>query len=269
MLALLHFGTVPGSNWSNADIAWAVVIGVLAASWLACAFFTARVASAKGYDGETWGFLGLLFGVMALVAAAGLPVAAAAVDKELGPRKPCPDCANRCPIEARICGQCRFEFVRAETLQLLVGELRTADKERARRVADRLRSSWDMGFIDVLVQAAQGAEWGQVMNIVRLLIDGGACDRLQGVVTRMLGENALPEAAKEVARAIARTHTATAAKLLLPMLGRYPEASEWLVVIGPEALPALDQVAVSSDKKLAKESARVIVAIKKEQRRKG
>lgn len=268
MLALLHFGAVPGSGWSTVDIAWAVVIGVLAASWLACAFFTARVASAKGYDGEAWGFLGLLFGAMALVAAAGLPVVASAVDRDLGPRKPCPDCANWCPLEARICGQCRFEFPRAETVQLMADELCLADKERSRRITERLRAIWDVGVIDALAQAAKSAEWERVMNIVPLLIDGGACDRLQVLVTRMMGEHALPEDAKEVARAIARTRSATAAKLLLPMLGRYPEASEWLVVIGPEALPELNQLAVSADKKLAKESARVIAAIMKEQRRK-
>lgn len=39
-----------------------------------CGFFTAYVASKKGYDGGGWFLLGLLFNFVALIAIAGLPM---------------------------------------------------------------------------------------------------------------------------------------------------------------------------------------------------
>ena len=44
-----------------------------AVAWLACAGFSGYVAEQKGYRPLAWGGLGLLFGLMALIAVAGLP----------------------------------------------------------------------------------------------------------------------------------------------------------------------------------------------------
>lgn len=39
---------------------------------IVCSFFCGRVASSKGYDAVTWFFAGLFFGLIALIAAAGM-----------------------------------------------------------------------------------------------------------------------------------------------------------------------------------------------------
>ena len=50
------------------------MIEILAAVvWLASAFFTAAVAQAKGHNGTMWFLGGLGFGLIALIAACGMP----------------------------------------------------------------------------------------------------------------------------------------------------------------------------------------------------
>lgn len=46
-------------------------------AWIACGFFCSVIASDKRYSGGWWFVLGILFGPLALVAAAGLPNQAA------------------------------------------------------------------------------------------------------------------------------------------------------------------------------------------------
>lgn len=49
-------------------------VGVIAAYvWLACAFLSAAVGQAKGRSGFAWLLGGLLFGLFALIAVAGMP----------------------------------------------------------------------------------------------------------------------------------------------------------------------------------------------------
>jgi hypothetical protein len=48
---------------------------VIAAQFLVSAGFSAYVADVKNRNAATWGILGLVFGIFALIAIAGLPVA--------------------------------------------------------------------------------------------------------------------------------------------------------------------------------------------------
>ena len=50
-----------------------MIVFVLLVGWIASAFFCASVASEKGYNGTAWAFGGFLFGIIALIAVAGLP----------------------------------------------------------------------------------------------------------------------------------------------------------------------------------------------------
>ena len=51
-----------------------ILLLVLLVTNVASAFFTAFVATAKGYSTWSWLVAGLVFGVIALIAAAGLPI---------------------------------------------------------------------------------------------------------------------------------------------------------------------------------------------------
>ena len=51
----------------------ALILLWIVAGWMAAAFYTATVASAKGYSFGWWLIGGLVFSLVALIAAAGLP----------------------------------------------------------------------------------------------------------------------------------------------------------------------------------------------------
>ena len=50
-----------------------ILIVVFLFFWLPAGIYSGEVAHQKGYSGAAWGFKGLLFGFIALIAAAGLP----------------------------------------------------------------------------------------------------------------------------------------------------------------------------------------------------
>jgi hypothetical protein len=62
----------------------------LAVIWVVCGGFAAYLASEKSRSGSVWFLLGLLFGPLGLIAAAGLPSASAGATNESpeSPQKP-------------------------------------------------------------------------------------------------------------------------------------------------------------------------------------
>ena len=90
---------------------FAVASGMLAlwwlAAWVACALFSGHLAEQKGRCTACWLLWGLLFGPLALLAAAGLPDRS----RKLGEPHPqthvtCPECVGFVPKSATICQHC-------------------------------------------------------------------------------------------------------------------------------------------------------------------
>ena len=79
------------------------IVVALAVFWLSSAGFCAWVADAKGRDGLDWFFLGLLFGLTALIAIAGAPVLARRAERR------CQACDESISDRATVCPYCRSE----------------------------------------------------------------------------------------------------------------------------------------------------------------
>jgi hypothetical protein len=84
---------------------------ILLIAWIACGIFAAALARAKGRSALGWLILGLLFGVFALIAAAGMP------SLKLPPGTPaardlrrCPNCAEMVRKEANTCRFCGHQL---------------------------------------------------------------------------------------------------------------------------------------------------------------
>lgn len=63
----MELGTALLASFLAAYVLWWPI------AWIACAFFSWVVAREKQYSGFAWFLLGILFGPVTLVAAAGLP----------------------------------------------------------------------------------------------------------------------------------------------------------------------------------------------------
>jgi hypothetical protein len=81
----------------------AIVIDAVAS---ACLSYS--LAKKKGQDATAWSVCGFLFGILGLIAAAGLPTAPVVEGAE--ERKRCPDCAEMVGAEALVCPYCRHQF---------------------------------------------------------------------------------------------------------------------------------------------------------------
>ena len=265
MQALLQFGSARASEWTAAEI---VVVVAIVGCWLACAFLTGHVAASKGHDGGAWGLGGLLFGFVALIAAAGMPLATSA-KAESEPTKFCPDCAASCRLEARICGQCRFEFPRAETIRLMCARLMAGSPPEVARIAARLSENLDEAAVDELVLASEKAPWARLPTAMVLLIKAGVWSQLSWLGNRIAGVttyDVTPEVAA-VIKLLAGAATSESAHILMPSLAHGEAIVSALVEIGEPAVPALTEAAASSDKKRAKAARRALQEIEGKRRR--
>lgn len=97
--------------------AFLAIVGMYASmwivvAWLGCGLFSGHLAAEKGRWGFWWFLMGILFGPIALIAAAGLP------DKNLMRFQPspkthvtCPECAEFAHKTAKVCGHCGCKLI--------------------------------------------------------------------------------------------------------------------------------------------------------------
>ena len=104
------------SLWS-----WCLLIAIL--DGVICAGLASYVAEKKGYSSGAWLAYGFLFGILGLIAAAGL------TSQELDTciQKACPDCAEMIKAQASVCRYCHHNFSNEEVVEELVSALEVDD----------------------------------------------------------------------------------------------------------------------------------------------
>ena len=89
-----------------------ILIALVLQAFISAAL-SAYVASEKGRVGGTWFILGLLFGILGLIAIAGLPVVKGAT---------CQLCREQVYPEATICPHCQGQIQPQHDVELSIGE---------------------------------------------------------------------------------------------------------------------------------------------------
>ena len=89
---------------------WAILgIVVATAQAVVSGFLCHHLAGKKGYGQGVWFVLGFFFGVLGLIACAGLPLEYDASNADFVGKR-CPRCDERVRVKASICRFCHHEF---------------------------------------------------------------------------------------------------------------------------------------------------------------
>ena len=109
------------------------IVVVLVAQAVISGGLSSYLADQKGYSTGAWFFVGFLFGVLGLIACAGLPVVNESTDvysRDESLVKRCPRCAELVRIEASVCRFCQHEFNdRTKVIQELESLLSEEDED--------------------------------------------------------------------------------------------------------------------------------------------
>ncbi|MDO8587373.1 MAG: zinc ribbon domain-containing protein [Armatimonadota bacterium] len=102
---------VYGPSWFTG---W--IIGIIIIDAIVCAGLSGYVADRKGYSNGGWAACGFFFGILGLIAAAGLPRITGTADYMA---KKCPDCGEPIRIEARVCRFCGHKYDESQVINEL------------------------------------------------------------------------------------------------------------------------------------------------------
>ncbi len=96
---------------------YVILIVILQA--IICAALASNLAEKKGYSSGAWGVCGFFFGILGLIAAAGLPSRGDLYQRGTILVKICPTCAEPIKIEAQVCKYCGQKFSKEEIISEL------------------------------------------------------------------------------------------------------------------------------------------------------
>jgi len=116
-----------------------------------CGCLSFSLAKKKGHDAGAWFACGFFFGILGLIAAAGLPTVRAVEGSD--ERKRCPDCAERVCGEALVCPYCRHQFTPEDGRTALLATLESEDPEVRSQAIEGLSGQAGQGILTRLLEA--------------------------------------------------------------------------------------------------------------------
>lgn len=129
---------------------WIIILVLLA---IVCAALSSSVAKKKGHSGDTWGTIGFFFGVLGLIAAAGLPDKRAMQVGGDAKLKTCPDCAESIKRAAKVCRFCGYQFGGREVEEVLIESLESGSISEKIEALETIGEIGDKSLIPHVMKA--------------------------------------------------------------------------------------------------------------------
>jgi RNA polymerase subunit RPABC4/transcription elongation factor Spt4 len=223
------------------------------------------LAKKKGHDAGAWFACGFFFGILGLIAAAGLPTVRASEQAER--RKLCSDCAESVGKDARVCPYCGHRFTDEEERTELLAALNSDDadtrrlaiegltQQTGRRVTGRLVEALDDPDVAVRVAAIEAlGRVGDKSVALRITDVLENASESWGVDWHLALENAASKALQELGSEALVPKLAALVAVGGPFTNRKLQAVEVLSAIGG---PAAARVLVKAlgDESVARQAA--------------
>jgi HEAT repeat protein len=144
---------------------------------LVCAGLAANIAEKKGYSSGAWGACGLFFGVLGLIAAAGLP------KRDMRERSPkltkvCPICAETIKLEAQVCKHCGQAFDEEDIISRLGDTLFDRSFETRHHAVTALLNIGTISALSTVLKRADYHDRLSAISVLAELQDGSAITAL-------------------------------------------------------------------------------------------
>ncbi|MBU1298213.1 MAG: hypothetical protein KKF20_02705 [Bacteroidetes bacterium] len=120
-------------------------------------FLSMDIAEKKGHSSGAWFACGFFFGVLGLIAAAGLPIKQSATPAGASFLKKCPKCAEPIRKEALVCKYCANTFSKEQVIAELVASLQEKSVDTRLQALEALRTTSDSSVLPHLVRVLDDA----------------------------------------------------------------------------------------------------------------
>lgn len=241
------------------------VILILIVDAIVCMALAANVAEKKGHSSGAWGACGFFFGILGLIAAAGLPSKEGLAQRGHMFIKTCPICAEPIKIEVQVCKYCGQKFSKKEIISGLgiAIEKDAISRLKAVRILAKLRDEAAIPCFEKALSYTyfKKHNFDTHSEASQALINIGTTPALIAVLKKRNSHH------KGTAiSALARIQDESAIRALISALpDRFirREVAEALIKIGNPSVPYLEEAIESEGGSIKKRAQSIIAEIKR------
>ncbi len=243
---------------------------ILIVQAIICAALSSHLAQQKGYQTTPWGFIGFFFGIIGLIAAAGLPLKSASEDKQL--ERECPDCISTINAKASVCKFCGRKFTQADVTSELLNNLHKGTIEQQTESMEMIGQMNDPSVMpDVVGFIEKANPYIHEIKPLQLALDFAAMHATQDVHDQLISilKNSTNGQKNElIIKALGKIQNSSSVPYLLSLVktNNYQYfASQALVKFGEAALPYLEKQIEEGTKSEKRQASEIIEQIKAKQ----